>query len=133
MLKPNNPIKTVEELESLAGKEIFHVSQSGSLTAFTFTGITSFNELYNFIDRDEDHWGWEKSSFVGTHTTDPFIGTRKSGGLGDVNIGGHFNEHHLFANKGDADDYSKQMKIDPEYIQSVKDHHARCNEWDQWD
>ena len=124
MLKPNNPIKTIEELESLKGQRIYGVHQSGHMNDFICGGLTSFNDKNGFNNRHYDHWGWENNTYISEdkHT---------SGGLRDVNIGGGgWNKHHLFANKGDADDYSKQMKTDPEYIQSVKDHHARCGaEW----
>ena len=132
-LTPNNPIKTVEELKKLEGKEIYRVSQSGYLTAFKFIGISSFNEIYAFDERNPSHWGWAKESYVGNYTAEPFKDSRVTGSLGDVNIGGSHNEHHLFANKEDADDYSNQMKTDPEYIQGVAEHHARCAEWDNYD
>ena len=65
--------------------------------------------------------------YVGTYASEPFKGERTHGSLGDVNIdGGGHNKHHLFANKDDADNYSEQMKTDPEYIADVAAHHARC-------
>jgi len=50
--------------------------------------------------------------------------------FGDLNIGSHHNEHYAFFDKHLAEEYSESLKNNPEYVQSVYDHWARCDGMD---